>query len=309
MASLDNLSILVIGGTGFIGQHLLQSPELSTCNLFSLSIRPKQFENQSVSYFYGNDINSSCLDSLFSIKFDYIVNLGGYINHSPYFNGGSSVISNHHSFLCDLLNRLDLSSLKRFVQIGSSDEYGLSPSPQHEFQREMPISPYSFAKVANTHFLQMLYRTVDFPAVILRVFLAYGPKQSTARFIPFVIDNCLKDNTFELSPCTQVRDFLYISDLITAIILCLKCDAANGEILNVGSASPVQLYSVVEEIRDIIGRGTPIFGGRISQKIENSSLYPSLSKIQNLLGWNPCVSLTSGLHQTIDSFVSLGRSC
>ena len=203
-----------------------------------------------------------------------------------------------------MLNRLDLSSLKRFVQLGSSDEYGLSPSPQEESQREKPISPYSFAKVANTHFLQMLYQTVDLPVVILRVFLAYGPKQTTARFIPFVIENCLQDHIFDLSPCTQVRDFLYISDLISAIILCLKRDAVNGEVLNVGSGSPVQLYSVVEEIRDIIGRGTPIFGGRISQKIENSSLYPSLSKIRHLLGWNPCVSLTSGLHQTIDSFIS-----
>lgn len=302
MVSLDHSTILVIGGTGFIGQHLLLSNQLSSCNLFSLSRNPFYSDNSSVNYFFSQNIHSSSLDELFSIRFDYIVNLGGYVDHSSYFDGGSCVIQNHHSFLSSLLNRLDLSSLKRFIQIGSSDEYGLCPSPQVESMREMPISPYSFAKTANTHLLQMLYRTIDFPAVILRVFLTYGPYQSTSRFIPFVIHNCIHNQTFNISSCLQTRDFLYVSDLISAILLCLESDNVNGEVLNIGSGIPLQLLDVVESIVSIVGSGTPIYGGWKSSKIENISLHPSTSKIADLLGWKSRVSLHSGLQKTIDSY-------
>ena len=71
----------------------------------------------------------------------------------------------------------------RFVQIGSSDEYGNIKAPQHEESREHPISPYSIGKLASTQFLQMLHRTEGFPAVILRPFLIYGPGQDNKRFI------------------------------------------------------------------------------------------------------------------------------
>ena len=66
-------------------------------------------------------------------------------------------------------------NIKRFVQIGSSDEYGNIKAPQQEESREHPISPYSIGKLASTQFLQMLHRTEGFPAVILRPFLIYGP--------------------------------------------------------------------------------------------------------------------------------------
>ena len=52
---------------------------------------------------------------------------------------------------------------------------------------------------------------------VVRPFLVYGPRQKTNRFLPYVIDACLRDKTFELSHCEQVRDFCFVKDLVNAI--------------------------------------------------------------------------------------------
>ena len=82
------------------------------------------------------------------------------------------------------------------------------PPPQCEELREQPISPYSLAKVASTHFLQMLQRTEGFPAVVLRLFLTYGPHQDNRRFLPQIIQACLRDDEFAVSDGHQLRDFV-----------------------------------------------------------------------------------------------------
>ena len=71
--------------------------------------------------------------------FNYIVNLGGYINHKLFRDGGRSLIETHFTTLQNLLETIPRKKLKRFVQIGSSDEYGNAPAPQHEELREEPI--------------------------------------------------------------------------------------------------------------------------------------------------------------------------
>ena len=126
-----------------------------------------------------------------------MINLSGYIDHSPFLDGGCSVINTHFGGVQNLLQVLDWSKLKRFVQIGSSDEYGNHPPPQHEEMRELPISPYSLGKVASTQFLQMLHRTQGFPAVIVRLFLTYGPGQDNKRFFPATIQGCLSAILFQ----------------------------------------------------------------------------------------------------------------
>ena len=134
----------------------------------------------------------------------------------------------HFTALQNLLEVIPRGKLKRFVQIGSSDEYGNASAPQHETLREQPISPYSLAKVASTHFLQMLHLTENFPAVTLRLFLTYGPGQDTGRFLPQIIRGCLADLTFPTSAGKQLRDFCYLDDTVRAILQALNVPKVDG---------------------------------------------------------------------------------
>ena len=181
MEEMNTPHLLVIGGTGFIGHHLLKSVQKKGWQMTSVSLNPPTEERfvDCVRYLRFDMTDQTLVKKNLSDDFDYVVNLGGYINHQLFLNGGRSLIETHFTALQNLLEVIPREKLKRFVQIGSSDEYGNAPAPQQEGLREQPISPYSLGKVASTHFLQMLHRTEGFPAVILRLFLTYGPGQDT----------------------------------------------------------------------------------------------------------------------------------
>ena len=208
--------ILVIGGTGFIGHHLLRATKSKGWEITSVSLNPPSRERfvEGVRYLHFDLLNRILVKKHLRKKFDYVVNLGGYISHQLFREHGSALIDAHFRGLQNILEVLPRSRLKRFVQIGSSDEYGDAAAPQHEKLREAPISPYSLAKVACTHFLQMLHRTENFPGVTLRLFLTYGPGQDSKRFLPQIIRGCLDDRAFPASEGEQIRDFCNVHDTV-----------------------------------------------------------------------------------------------
>ena len=205
----------------------------------------------------------------------------------------------HFTGVINLIELLNQDTLKSFINIGSSDEYGDVNAPQSEIQRESPISPYSLGKVSATHFLQMLFRTEKFPVTILRLFLTYGPGQSSNRFIPQIISGCLKDISFPVSKGEQLRDFCFIDDVIRAIFLVFDSSKSAGEIINIASGKPVSIRYVIENIQNIIEGGYPEFGEIDYRSNENMHLYADVNKAKTLLNWQSKFTLNEGLLQTI----------
>ena len=304
MATLNNPNLLVIGGTGFIGHHLIKSLQQKDWNITSVSLRSPRIERfvDGVRYLHFDMVDQTLVKKYLTQEFEYVVNLGGYINHQPFLEGGRSMIETHFTTLQNLLEVLPREKLKRFVQIGSSDEYGNAPAPQHEKLREQPISPYSLAKVANTHFLQMLHRTENFPVVILRLFLTYGPGQDTGRFLPLIIRGCQYDKTFPTTEGKQIRDFCYVDDTVRAILQTLVVPEAVGNIINIASGNPVSIREMIEKVCLISGSGKPLYGRVNYRPGENMSLYANISKAKRILNWVPTTNIDKGLKKTIDWF-------
>ena len=219
MEAKKNKKLLIIGGSGFIGGHLAdRSLSLGyKVDIISLNKKKNKNTNKKIKFINIDLGNLNQLKKLNKLDYDYVVNLGGYIDHSNYSSKGNIIIDTHFNSIRIITQKLLNTKIKRFIQIGSSDEYGISDYPQKESQREAPSSAYSASKVLATHYLQMLYREINFPAVILRPFLIYGPRQSNNRLIPQVINACLKGENVNLSPGEQVRDFCHVDDFINII--------------------------------------------------------------------------------------------
>ncbi len=233
---VDNL--LIIGGTGFIGKHLTYAAVKSGFQTIVLSLHEPNRENKvkGALYLQADLTNLNDLSNrLSNIDIKFVINLSGYIDHCSFSAGGDSVIDSHFTGVKNIVKVLDWGKLKRFIQIGSSDEYGNLQAPQNETMRESPISPYSFGKVASTQLLQMLNRTEGFPAVILRLFLVYGPNQDHKRFLPQVIRGCISGKSFPTSLGEQIRDFCYVDDVTRGVLMALMHDGINGEVINIAS--------------------------------------------------------------------------
>ena len=146
----------------------------------------------------------------------------------------------------------------------------------------------------------MLNKTENFPSVVARLFLVYGPDQSENRLIPHVIEQCMLDKSFSVSSGHQIRDFCYIDDVIDAIFLILFNDKVKGEIINIASGKPTFVRDVILQVQKIINKGNPEFGKKPLRKGENPSLFANINKSHKLLKWRPKINLKEGLEKVIE---------
>ena len=303
MDKIKSPHLLVIGGTGFIGHHVLKAASNKKWSTTSISLNapPKERIVEGVRYIQLDLCQRDKVRNIINNEaYDYVVNLGGYIDHTLFKDGGRRLIESHFVGLQNVIENLNRRNLQRFVQIGSSDEYGNSSAPQSEELREVPISPYSLAKVAATQLMQMLYRTESFPATILRLFLTYGPGQDNKRFLPQIIQGCLADAKFPTSSGQQLRDFCYVDDTVDAIFKALQNKNADGEVFNVASGNPQSIRKLIEQVCALTNSGHPQFGAIAYRPGENMLLYADINKIRSMLNWEPQVSLEQGLKRTIE---------
>jgi nucleoside-diphosphate-sugar epimerase len=195
--------------------------------------------------------------------------------------------------------------LDAFIHTGSSEEYGDAPSPITETQRESPISPYSFSKVAGTHLCRMAAKTFELPVTVVRLFPTYGPFQDGSMFIPSAIRDLLSRKEFKMSPGEQIREFTYVDDVVDAYLAVAACAGARGEILNVGCGMPYRLRDVAALIGDLVGgQGTVRIGALPYRHGEGMVCYCSSRKMRELTGWSPKVPLEQGLRATINWYAS-----
>ena len=302
MGLLGGATILVVGGTGFIGCHLLRLAKLKGLKVTSLSLNTTKAKNaiKGVEYLYADiECKNSLSEKIGNRSFNYIVNLSGYINHTSFDEGGDGVIRQHFLGVSNLISLVDKSNLKRFIQVGSSDEYGCIPGPQKESDYPQPATPYAVGKLATTQLLQMLYRADRIPVTIFRVFLVYGPGQSSQRFIPQLVRGCLNNLEFPVSKGDQIRDFCYVDDAISGLFMALDESQCDGQVINLASGLPTKIKDVISIVQSITGGGRPIVGGVPYRNNEAMELYADISKAKNLLRWKPLTPLEEGLRKTV----------
>ena len=294
--------ILITGGTGFIGYHLAKKCSDLNWSVTSVSThKPKKIRKLiGVKYLISDISKKKNLISKLSKNYDYVVNLAGYVDHSH----KTKTMKSHFDGCKNLAKFFLYTNIKKFIQIGSSIEYGTKKSPQFENSKitKKTNSIYGDAKLLGTKFLLSLNKRNNFPVTILRLYLVYGPKQDVNRIIPFTIFNAIQNKKFDCSAGNQIRDFIYIDDLINVMIKIIKNNQLNGEIFNIGSGKTISIKKLILKICKLSKGGYPQFGKIPLRKDEIIKLYPLLSKIKKSIPWRAKVSLDLGLKKTIRSF-------
>lgn len=295
--------ILIVGGTGFIGYHLAKKCLKKGWKVTSISSNfPKKIRFlKKVKYIICDISKKKFLKKKINQNYKYVVNLGGYVDHS----NKKKIFASHYLGCKNLAEIFLRNKPKKFIQIGSSVEYGHLKSPQRESFKSKPgliKSNYGKAKLLSTMYLIGLYKKYNFPISILRLYIAYGPRQDINRFIPFVIKNCLNDTKFNCSDGNQYRDFIYVEDVVNAILKSLIYAKSDGEIINIGTGKPKKLKKIIQDIKKISKGGKPQFGKIKLRKDEILKLYPNISKAKKKIKWKPKISFQRGLKSTINFY-------
>jgi len=295
--------ILIVGGTGFIGFHLAKKSLKKGWQVTSISSRhPKKVRFlKKVKYIRSDITNKKLLKKSTKDTYDYVVNLGGYVDHS----NKKKTFKSHYEGCQNLAQIFLEKKISSFIQIGSSLEYGASKSPQKENVKcnlKSVRSVYGKAKLLSSKYVINLFKKKKFPSTVIRFYLVYGPKQDINRFIPTIINGCLKNKKFPTSDGSQLRDFLYIDDAIRAIIMCLENKKSRGQILNIGTGKPKLIKKVIQMVKKVSKGGKPQYGMFKLRKFDIPKLYPNINKVKNKIKWSPKVSFEKGIKITVRDF-------
>ena len=183
--------ILIIGGTGFIGYHLANKCKKLSWEVISVSTKkPKLIRKIQKVKYLTCDISKkkNIHKKLLNYSFDFVVNLGGYVDHS-----NKKKVFQTHLLGCKNLADFFLDkNLKTFIQLGTGLEYGKNINTHKESFKCNPKSNYATSKYKATKYLIKLFKKKKFPVIILRLYQAYGSHQDLNRLIPYTIINSLK---------------------------------------------------------------------------------------------------------------------
>ena len=296
--------ILITGGTGFIGYHLAKKCINMGWEVTSFSKgKPSSIRTLKKVKYLSGDLTKKKDLVVLKKKFDFVVNAAGVVDHSA----DKSVFKAHYLGCKNLANFFLKKKIKLFLQIGSCVEYGPQKSPQKEdFTSKITDlkSMYSKGKFAASEYLMKLHKKYKFPIIVFRLYLNYGPNQDLNRFLPIIIDGCLRNKKFHCSSGIQFRSFTYIDDLVRAMIIALKKPKLSGNIFNIGNDKPVKIKKIIQYIKKNINKGTPLYGKVKFRKDEIKRLYPNITKAKSLLNWQPKISFSEGLTRTINYYKS-----
>lgn len=280
------------GGNGFIGKALSQELLATGGTVFS----------------FDKDVGDitdieSVRSAINEFKPDVVFHLAAYKARTVLFGDFKSAIDVNVSGTINLFQAInEYEKIEAVICVGTAEEYGLNSVPFKETMREIPISSYSFSKVCVTHLAQIMNKVHNIPTIIVRPSVAYGPGQLTDMFIPALISTLKERKSFKMTDGEQLRDFIYIDDLVSALILIADKVIPSGQVINIGSGERKTIALVARQIEKLIGvSGLLDIGAIPRRKIEIDKYELDCSYLKQELGWSAKVNLELGLIATIKS--------
>jgi nucleoside-diphosphate-sugar epimerase len=153
-----------------------------------------------------------------------------------------------------------------------------------------------------TRLLETMARVDGLKATVLRPSVAYGPGQAPDMLVSALVAALVAGQEMPMTAGEQTRDFVYVDDVVDALVRAAGTDAAVGRIINVGSGVPVRIRDVAQLAEDLTGaQGLVKLGALPYRPGEQMDYSLDVSLARELLGWTPSTSMKDGLRRTIDA--------
>ena len=317
---LSAAKILVTGGAGFIGSHIVESlldygvkdivvlDDLSSGRLKNIE---QLIKDKRIQFIHG-DIRSAedcrkAMDGVNAICHQAGMNSAEKSRHLPNLYNEVNV----NGFINILLTAQDL-GIRRIVYASSSSVYGTAEQlPNREEDKGIPLSPYAISKVAMEHYADWAHRMFGLEIIGLRYFNVFGPRQrADSRYsavIPRFIDAMMQDVPPTIyGDGQQTRDFTFIKNIVQANLhaICCTNPEAFGKNLNVGTGGSVAVLDIFEHLRHLLGNHAIQARFLPKRPLDRKHSYADISKARQLIGYEPDFSVKEGLKATVHAFMN-----
>lgn len=311
-------TILVTGGAGFIASNFVRwlydrHPDYKVLVVDALTYAGSvqncpdgAMGSDRYEFWYGDVRNGELIDTLVSHS-DIVVHMAAESHVTR------SIYDNRLFFETDVLGTQTVANavvkhrdrVELFVHISTSEVYGTACTTRMSEQHPLnPMSPYASAKCGADRLVYSYWATYGIPAVIVRPFNNYGPRQHLEKVVPRFVTSCLLGEALTVhGDGSAARDFMYVDDHCEALDRLIHADRRDivGQVINFGSEEHRTVLEVAERIRDIMGSpaASPIafIGDRPGQVFRHTC---DAAKAAHVLNWRAQTSFDEGLRRTID---------
>jgi len=315
---INNLTILVTGGAGFIGSHL-------TDKLLSLghrvtvidNLRNGKRENLAVAFGYGtfNFIEADILDFEKCVQATSNVDIVYHLACLGVRHSLHSPFENHRVNAEGTLNILEASrknKVKRFFYISTSEIYGdIKSFPIDEGGIPLPKTVYGASKLAGENYAYSYHTCFGMDATVLRIFNNYGPRAHYEGDAGEIIPRSIVNIKYGKSPIvfgdgSVTRDFFYVKDTAAALSALLDIHTISGEIINIGTGEEITMRQLQETLIRLMGANLSIEYLE-DRPADVPRLWVNPSKFRSITGFKPSVTFEEGLQETINFYNELSR--
>jgi UDP-glucuronate 4-epimerase len=311
------MRILVTGGAGFIGSHLVEKllgaghaaailddfndfydPQIKRANIAALS--------KDVPVHHVDLRENAAVRNLFHReKFDTIAHLAARAGVRPSIQHPQLYYDTNVAGTLHLLDAARATGVERFIFASSSSVYGVSKTVPFSEEQHLTqtISPYAATKVAAEFLCSTYSHLYKLRVVALRYFTVYGPRQRPDLAIhQFTKKIHVGQPIDQFGDGTTRRDYTYIDDIIQGTMAAFTYNGPLFDIFNLGESETIQLKDLIEKIEKALGKKA-----KINQLPEQPGDVPltcaDISKARKLLGYNPTTQLSEGLPRFIEWFM------
>jgi UDP-glucose 4-epimerase len=317
--SFQNKNVLITGGLGFIGSNLAHK-------LFSRGAKITIVDNLNPLYggnlFNINSINHRIETVIGDVrdtglmkplieKSEFLFHLAAQVS---YIDSLSIPFEDLDVNSKSTLNILEIcrkfNPSIRILFSSSRMVYGKAEqSPITENSETNPLSLYGIHKLTSEKYLLMYYKDFGIPCTIFRITNPYGPRQqikhSKYSLVGWFIRQAMEDKTINIfGDGRQLRDYIYIDDIIDGMVLAASNKEAIGEIINIGSGTSTRFSDMVGNVISCVKKGRMEFipWPDNYEKIETGDVSVDISKLINITSWHPKYSIQEGIRLTYEYF-------